>query len=140
MIARHKAWKRPARTCEDATKIDRLAKRYEQALALATNDEPLPIDPRQIGISKANRLFNINQVHNVILRSVITDGHDPTRPDIGICVELTDPQKRRDLVEYNRELTLLSPLMPPLHEDLMRYEALACTHYNTSLRLGRVLS
>ena len=137
MISRHKAWKRPARTCEDATKIDRLAKRYEQALALAINDEPLPIDPRQIGISKINRLFNINQVHNVILRSVITDGHDPTRPDIGICVEYTDPQKRKDLVDYNRELTLLSPLMPPLHEDLMRYEALACTHYNTSLRLGR---
>ena len=131
------AWKRPARTCEDPTKVDRLAKRYEQALALAVNDKPILIDPRHVGVSKVNRLFNINHVHNSILKSMVNEGHDASRPDIGICVELHDPEKKKDLVEHNKQLTELSPLMPPLHEDLMRYESLASTHYNIALRLGR---
>ena len=69
--------------------------------------------------------------------SIDKDGHDPGRCSVGICVELNDPVKRQALVDHNRDLTQLSPFMPPLWADLMRYEILAATHYNTCLRLGR---
>ena len=132
-----KTWARPARTCDDPTKLDKLAKRYQEACALALKDAPIHIDPRYLGISKLNRLFNISQVHNVILASCVKEGHDPSRPLVGVCMVHKDPKAIQALVELNKQLAESSPLMPPVWEDLMRYEILACNHYNTALRLGR---
>ena len=130
-------WTRPPRKCDDPGKMGCLAKRYQEALALAINEQPMQIEPRALGISKINRLFNVHQVHGVILRSMLVDGHDPTRPHVGICVELTDPAERKALVEHNKHLSDSSPMLPPVHADLMRYECLDATHYNVALRLGK---
>ena len=80
---------------------------------MAKNEQPLQMDPRSLAISKSNRQFNALQVHKVILKSIARDGHDPTRPHVGICVEVTDPAQLKDLVEYNKELSDNSDLMPP---------------------------
>ena len=82
-----------------------------------------------------NRLFSIQQVHQTILKSFIKDGHDPARPRTGVCCEVRDPAKLKDLVQYNKDLADRSPLMPLVEEDLLRYECLASTHYNVALRL-----
>ena len=130
-------WARPARTCEDPTKLGRLAKRVEQAMALAINPEPVRLDPHMVGVSPLNRLFSIQQVHNTILRSIIQDGHDPGRPHVGVACEIRAPEKVASLVQYNEAMAARSPLMPKVDTDLMRYEGLSCTHYNMSLRLGK---
>ena len=104
---------------------------------MAKNEQAQQIDPRSLAISRNNRQFNALHVHNVILKSIARDGHDPTRPHVGICVEVTDPAQLKDLVEYNEELTNNSDLMPPLHKSLVQFECLDSTHYNVALRLGK---
>ena len=52
-------WTRPARKYDDPSKMGFLAKR--SALALAINEQPMQIDPRALGISKINRLFNVEE-------------------------------------------------------------------------------
>ena len=53
-------WTRPARKDQDPAKMGFLAKRYNGALELAINEQPMQIDPRALGISKSNRLFNVH--------------------------------------------------------------------------------
>ena len=106
-------WKRTPQKLDDPNKSKLLAKRYQQALDMAKNEQAQQIDPRSLAISRSNRQFNALHVHNVILKSIARDGHDPSRPHVGICVEVTDPAQLKDLVEYNEELTNNSDLMPP---------------------------
>ena len=82
-----------------------------------------------------NRLFSIQQVHNTLLKSFVVHGHDEGRPQVGVAIECRDPAKRDALVKYNKSLVSKSPLMPSVVEGEMRYEGLACTHYNVALRL-----
>ena len=123
----------------DPVKGTKMAKRFNDALALALNPEPVLVDPRCCGVSLVNRLFSVMQIHKVILPSVIKEGHDPHRPVPGILCEVTEPGALKAFVEHNVKLSK-SPLMPPLDPSLLRYEILGGTHYNTSLRLGRACS
>ena len=77
----------------------------------------------------------MHQVHNTILKSFLTDGHDPGRPHIGVACEVRDPTARKSLEDYNKGLANSSPLMPRVEEGSLCYEGLACTHYNVALRL-----
>ena len=104
---------------DDPGEASKLAKRFNEAMALRLTPEPVYIDPRMIGISPLNRLFSVQQVHNVILKSVFKDGHDPDRPLAGICAEARDPAKLKPLVAHNEKLSKV-PLMPPLFPDLIR--------------------
>ena len=122
---------------EDPLKLRRIAKRVQEAIAAAVHAEPLRIDPRAIGVSPLNRLFSIQQVHNTLLASIVKDGHDPTRPQVGICVEIRDPAALKSLVNFNASMARTSPLMSKVHPELLRYECLSSTHYNVALRLGR---
>ena len=65
---------------DDPVKAVKMGKRFNEAMTLALNPEPSLVDPRMIGISQVNRLFSVMQCHNVILKGVIKDGHDATRP------------------------------------------------------------
>ena len=129
------SWTRPARTCEDATRHSQLGKRCNEAMASALYPNPIRIVPKLLGISKFNRLFSVQQVHGVILASMVKDGHDASRAQIGVCVELQDSQQKADLVAHNERQSESSPLMPPVDKD-MRYEILGATHYNVALRCG----
>ena len=123
----------------DPVKGTKMAKRFNEAMALALNPEPVLVDPRCCGVSLVNRLFSVMQIHKVILPSVIKEGHDPHRPVPGILCEVTEPEALKAFVEHNVKLSK-SPLMPPLDPSLLRYEILGGTHYNTSLRLGKACS
>ena len=129
------SWTRPARTCEDATRHSQLAKRCLEAMSRALYPTPVRIAPKLLGTSKKNRLFSVKHVHAGVLDSIVRDGHDPGRAQIGVCVELQDKQDLADLVAHNKTQSASSPLMPPVDED-MRYEILGSTHYNAALRCG----
>ena len=123
----------------DPVKGTKMAKRFNQAMALALNPDPVTVDPRCCGVSEVNRLFSVMQLHKVILKSVLKDGHDPSRPVPGILCEVKEPEALKALIAHNVKLSK-SPLMPPLDISLLRYEILGGTHYNTTLRLGRACS
>jgi hypothetical protein len=130
-------WARPVMKNEDPTKAANLAKRFNDAMAMALNKEPQFIDVHAIGISKVNRLFNIQHVHGTILRSIVQEGHDKSRPAVGICVEIREAAALAELIAHNQALSHTSPLMPKVYPEGMRYECLAATHYNVALRLGK---
>ena len=80
-------WTRPARVCEDPTKLALLAKRVGQVMATALTSEPLRLDPHSVGVSP------VQQVHNIILQFFLKDGHDPSRPPVGVWCEVRDSKK-----------------------------------------------
>ena len=127
---------RAARSSEDPSKVNKLAKRFLEGMQKAVEKEPRRIDPHLLGVSKTNRLFSIQHVHSGVLESIIKNGHDPSRPQVGICCETT-PEEQRELLQHNKDLASQSALMPPADED-MRYEKLACSHYNIGLKCGRM--
>ena len=130
------AQSRPARPDEDPSKVSKLGNRFNEAMALALNaGSPMQIAPHLLGISKVNRLFSIMQVHSTILASIVKDGHDPTRPLVGICCETT-PESRKELFDHNVFLASQSPMMPK-SDPAMYYEKLTNTHYNVALKCGR---
>ena len=130
-------WQRPVAENEDPTKANKLSKRFNDGMATAINPEPQQIDPRALGVSSVNRLFSIQHVHCTILQSMVADGHDESRPSVGICVEVRDKKALEKLIRHNQNLAATSPLMPKVYAELIRYECLASTHYNVSLRLGK---
>ena len=75
-------------------------------------------------------------VHMTILPSIFKDGHDPTRSQPGVCCETTATE-RNELLKHNMTLAEASPLMPQPVKEMLRFEALAGNHYNTTLRCGR---
>ena len=127
---------RPAKSNEDPAKTNKLGKIYLEALAMKLNPEPVHLDPRQVGVSKANRLFSIKHVHHTILDSCAKDGHDPNRSQPGVCCETTKADQK-ELVRHNMEIANASAMMPQPDPELMRYEGLAGNHYNVALRCGK---
>ena len=119
----------------DPVKATKLSKRFGEAMALAINPEPVTVDPRAIGISKLNRLFSVKQVHNVLLPSIHKHGFDPRRPLAGILCEVRNVAKLEALIAHNKQLCE-APGMPPLYPEYIRFECLAATHLNVSIRLG----
>ena len=114
---------------DDPGKASKLAKRFNEAMALRLTPEPVHIDPRQVGISPFNRLFSVQQVHNVIFKSLFKDGHDPLRPAPGILCEVREPGYMKELLDHNEKLCPTPP-MPPLFCALVRPESLASNHDN----------
>ena len=125
---------------DDPAKVTLLAKRVQAALAQAINPEPIQIRPQRVKPSLVQRQFSVQQVHNMILRSFIQDGHDPTRPKVGVCCEIRDRKKLQELIDHSKKMADRSPLMPLVEADMVQFEALSCAHYNSALdlvRLGR---
>ena len=118
---------------DDPAKASKRTKPFNEAMSLATNPEPVHINPRTIAIDNHNRLPSARQVHNAILKSVFNDGHGPSRPVPGILCEVQDPTALKELVAHNEKVSK-SPLMTPLGPSLLRYEILGGTHYTTTLR------
>ena len=121
---------------DDPVRAPKLANRFNDAMALALFPNPQRVDPRCIAIIQVNRLFSVQQLHRVILKSIFKDGHDPSRPAPGILCEVRDPAYVKKLIEHNEKLCA-TPLMPPLFPEHVEYESLASNHYNAVLRLGQ---
>ena len=130
------AFKRTNTDGDDLVKAPKLAKRFNEAMSLASYPDPIRVDPRCIAVSKCNRLFSVQQLHCVIFKSIFKDGHDPLRPAPGILCEVRDPAYMKELLDDNEKLCA-TPLMPTLYRDLVRYESLGANHYNVVLRIGR---
>jgi len=128
-------WARKPSSLDDAGKEKKLADRVKEAMRSRVDPGELRLKPSSVGISPLNRLFSVHQVHNTILKSFWVDGHDPMRPQVGICCEVRDPAARLSLEAHNKAMSDNSPLMPRVEPGALRYEALACTHYNTALLL-----
>ena len=126
---------RKASSADDPSKVAKMGERVAAAMKLRIAPEATRLSPSNVGISPCNRLFSVHQVHNTILKSFGVDGHDPNRPQVGICCEVRDPVASLALEKHNQHLADNSPLMPKVEPGLIRYEALACTHYNVALLL-----
>ena len=112
-----------------------MGERVAAAMRLRVAHGEARLSPSSVGISPWNRLFSVHQVHNTILKSFCVDGHDPNRPQVGICCEVREPGARLALEIHNKNLADSSPLMPRVETGAILYEALACTHYNVALLL-----
>ena len=135
MASASSVWTRPKCSLDDPSKLALLAERVKGAMGKAVYPDAKRIVPQEVGISPLNRLFSVHQVHNTILKSFVKEGHDPSRPQVGICCEVRKPEKRKSQEEYNVSLSQSSPLMPKTEPGVIQYQGLACTHYNVALRL-----
>ena len=135
MASTSSVWTRQKSSSDDPSKLALLAERVKGVMGKSVYPDAKRLSPHEVGISPLNRLFSVHQVHNTILKSFVGEGHDPSRPQVGICCEVRDPEKRKSLEEYNMSLSQSSPLMPKTEPGVIQYEGLACTHYNVALRL-----
>ena len=85
-------------------------------------------------MSRFNRLLNNAHVHKGILGSFFKDGHDETKPNVGVAIYYTSPEGKAMNLADNERLASLSTLHPPVYKGLMSYGAVATTHYNTAIR------
>ena len=100
--------------------------------------EPKQIDPQAILVAPSNRDGappNVQHVHHGILKSIVEQGFDSTRPSIGICVEFKSPEAKRKLLEHNIRFSHGNSLMPKIDETKALYGSIAGSHLNLSLRL-----
>ena len=104
----------------DTFKLKKLAQRVEQTL----NDkvlfkEPKQLDPRSVLVAPCNRDGsppNVKHIHFGILKSFLQKGFDPTRPQVGICVQYKTDEGKRRLLEHNKGFSQGCTLLPPIDE------------------------
>ena len=96
-------------TQAQATQQVKLAQRVEGVLMnQKVFQEPRQIDPRAILVAPSNRDGappNVPHVHHGIIKSIIEQGFDSTRPSVGICVEFKSPEAKQKLLEHNIRFT-----------------------------------
>ena len=96
------------------------------------------IEPHLLLVAPSNRDGsppNTLHIHHGILESFRSKGFDPTRPQVGICVEFKSPEKRQEHLEHNKRFTKGNTLLPYIDEEKAIYGTLAGSHMNLALRL-----
>ena len=74
---------------------------------------PKQIDPNWILVSPLNRLGtapNVQRIHWEILYSIMKNGFDRVRPQIGVCVEIKSEKGLKALMEHNRRFYVHEPM------------------------------
>ena len=74
---------------------------------------PKQIDPNWILVSPLNRLGtapNVQRIHWGILYSIMKNGFDRARPQIGVCVEVKSEKGLKALMEHNRRFYIREPV------------------------------
>ena len=101
----------------DKGKFRKLAERVEQVLNQEVLfKEPKQLDPRAVLVAPLNRDGappNVMHIHHGILKSIVLQGFDQTRPQVGIRVEFKSEKGKIKLLEHNRRFTEGVSLMPP---------------------------
>ena len=74
---------------------------------------PKQIDPNWILVSPLNRLGtapNVQRIHWGILYSIMKNGFDRDRPQIGVCVEIKSEKGLKALMDHNRRFYIQEPV------------------------------
>jgi hypothetical protein len=58
-----------------------------------------------------------------------------TRPQVGICVQITSEEGKKALLEHNRRFSAGEPFLPAIKERATMYGSLAGSHLNLALRI-----
>ena len=123
----------------DPGKFLKLAQRVEQAMQdHLCLKEPKQLDPQMVLVAPRNRdraRPNLMHIHYVILKSFIIKGYDRQRPQIGICIEYTSVEGKKELIEHNLRFSKGCSLFPAIDESRAMYGSLAGSHFNIALRL-----
>ena len=104
-----------------------------------TSPDGVRIHCQKLLVSKNNRggqPLNLPYLHEGLIDSVLTHGFDPTKPPVGIAVQLT-PEGILEVVQYNKDSYGGLPLYPPVEEKEVEYATLADSHLNTGFRCFR---
>ena len=95
MASTSSVWTRPKSSSRDPSKLALLAERVKAVMGKSVYPDAKRISPHEVGVSPLNRLFSVHQAHNTILKSFVKEGHDPGRPQVGICCEVRGPRSAR---------------------------------------------
>jgi len=82
---------------------------------LETGSKPRNLDCREVGADTANRggvLTNEAVVQHDVLGSVKSDGHDPSKVPVGVCVEYKTKEGLDALHLHNKRIVSNSKYMP----------------------------
>ena len=116
-----------------------VALRVQKTLAdFAVWKEPQQLDPSPILADPCNRGGappNVPHIHHGILKGLMDNGFDATRPPVGVCVEFKSPEGKRKLLEHNRRFSASNAQLPKIDESKVLYGSLASSHLNLALRL-----
>lgn len=119
------------------------SKRYKQIMKdYAERDGPVAIKAWKILPSPLNRLgapLNIQYIHCELGQNVLSDvGFDPKRPNPGVVVRRTNPDKIKKLQQHAMMMNANSPrLFPPVHAESPEcvYECISANHLTCLLRM-----
>ena len=123
----------------DVAKMGKVALRVQQTLGeFSVWPEPKQLEPSTILVAPGNRDGappNGPHIHFGILKGLMANGYDPTRPQVGVCVEFKTPEGKQKLLEHNRRFTDSNIQLPKIEESKVLYGSLASSHLNLALRL-----
>ena len=123
----------------DLAKMGKVAQRVQKTLAdFAAWKEPKQLDPASILVAPGNRDGappNGPHIHSGILKGLMDNGFDSTRPQVGVCVEFRSAEGKRKLLEHNHRFSASNPQLPFIDESKVLYGSLASSHLNLALRL-----
>ena len=99
--------------------------------------EPREVPPHHLLVSKNNRNgqpLTLLVVHEVVIKSLLDDGADPTRPSVGVATWFKRTEAKMLSIQSNTEMFSGSPLYPPIYQDSVKGETLSSSHFNCALR------
>ena len=101
----------------DQGKFKKLAHRVEEALSQESLlAEPEQIDPSLIRVAPTNQYGappNVQHVQCGILKSLMTNGFDNTKPAIGICIKYTSAHGKDLIMDHNKRSPRATSSSPP---------------------------
>ena len=119
--------------------MGKIAQRVQKTLEeYAVWKEPNQLDPSSILVVPAHRDGappNVPHIHGGILKGLLDNGFDSTRPAVGVCVEFKTSESKRKLLEHNRRFSASHSQLPKIDESKVLYGSLASSHLNLALRL-----
>ena len=125
---------------KDAVIENKMAKRFQEIIdrcrkipdAVRVNPDSILVHPR----NRNGQPPNIPYIHRTLGANLMKQGYDPKRPHDGYVVEITDSNFKKEVMDFNRQIGMHKVgLMPPIHEDVVKYAALGGNHLAIALRL-----
>ena len=100
----------------DVAKMGKVALRVHQTLAdFGVWKEPKQLDPSSILVAPSNRDGappNGPHIHRGIPKGLMDNGFDPTRPQVGVCVEFRTPEGKKKLLAHNHRFSASNIQLP----------------------------
>ena len=125
---------------KDAVVENKMAKKFQEIVERCRKiPDSVRLHPDSVLVHPRNRSGqapNIQYIHRTLGPNLMKQGYDPKRPHDGYVVELQDANAKKEVMEYNRKIgTHKVGLMPPIHDDMVKYAALGGNHLTLTLRL-----